>query len=75
MANGQTWDIFENDGLLNLQVPGQPPIPLYPGRDTDFVAKAVRATLSFSRNEANRVAGLTLKQNDVEITGRVTSDQ
>jgi D-alanyl-D-alanine-carboxypeptidase/D-alanyl-D-alanine-endopeptidase len=51
-----------NDGLF-AQATGQGPIPIFPSAPNEFFAKAVRASISFTRDPNGAVNGLVLHQN------------
>jgi len=51
-----------DDGLL-AQLTGQGPIPIFPSAPNEFFARAVRASVSFTRNPNGEVTALVLHQN------------
>jgi len=51
-----------NDGLL-VQATGQGPIPIFPSAPNEFFARAIRASVSFTRNPNGAINGLVLHQN------------
>jgi CubicO group peptidase (beta-lactamase class C family) len=50
------------DGALQLQIAGQPPLPIYASAELEFFARAVNTTLRFRQDEAGTIAELTLEQ-------------
>ena len=52
------------------QATGQPNFELFPSSETDFYLKVVSAQVSFLKDTAGNVTGLTLSQNGRKTTGK-----
>lgn len=61
--------ITSEDGKLMAQATGQSKFELFPLSETDFSLKVVSAQLSFIKDAAGNVTGLTLSQNGRKTTG------
>ena len=62
--------ITSEDGKLMAQATGQPKFELFPSSETDFYLKVVSAQVSFMKDGAGNVTGLTLSQNGRKTTGK-----
>jgi hypothetical protein len=62
--------ITSEDGKLMAQATGQPKFELFPSSETDFYFKVVSAQVSFIKDGAGNVTGLTLSQNGRKTTGK-----
>jgi CubicO group peptidase (beta-lactamase class C family) len=63
----------EDDRLLS-QATGQPSVELTPTSDSTFAVPVVRASLTFHRDDAGQVTGLTLHQNGNHIAHRLPDE-
>lgn len=59
---------------LEVQATGQPAIPVFASARDEFFYKAVDAQLSFRRDAAGRVNGVTLHQNGQDVPGPRVAD-
>jgi hypothetical protein len=64
--------ITSEDGKLMAQATNQPKFELFPSSETDFYLKVVSAQVSFIKDDAGNVTGLTLSQNGRKTTGKKT---
>lgn len=62
--------ITNEDGKLMGQPTGQPKFELFPSSETDFYLKVVSAQITFIKDTAGNVTGLTLTQNGRKTTGK-----
>ena len=62
--------ITSEDGKLMAQATNQPKFELFPSSETDFYLKVVSAQVSFIKDDAGNVTGLTLSQNGRKTTGK-----
>ena len=65
-----TIKITIEDGKLMAQATNQPKFELFPSSETDFYLKVVSAQVSFIKDGAGNVTGLTLSQNGRKTTGK-----
>lgn len=65
-----TIKITNEDGKLMAQATGQSKFELLPSSETDFYIKVVSAQVSFVKDAAGNVTGLTLSQNGRKTTGK-----
>lgn len=61
-APGVILSVTETNGALQLQLPGQPELPLSPTSDSTFAVEGVDAHLTFHRTDEGDVDALTLHQ-------------
>lgn len=64
--------ISVQDGMLRLEVGGQPPLPLYASSALEFFARVLNTTLAFRHDEAGRIAGLTLDQEGQRLEAQLS---
>ena len=62
--------VTNEDGKLMAQATNQPKFELFPSSETDFYLKVVSAQVSFMKDGAGNVTGLTLSQNGRKTTGK-----
>ena len=62
--------VTNEDGKLMAQATNQPKFELFPSSETDFYLKIVSAQVSFMKDGAGNVTGLTLSQNGRKTTGK-----
>jgi len=62
--------VTNEDGKLMAQATNQPKFELFPSSETDFYLKVVSAQVSFIKDGAGNVTGLTLSQNGRKTTGK-----
>lgn len=60
---------------LYMEVPGQPPIELEPSSETAFFAQVVNSTITFNKNDAGEITGLTIKQEWQELQANKIQEQ
>lgn len=59
--------ISQRDDSLFLEAKGQLPIELQPSSENTFFAQALDSEISFAKNEAGEVTGLSLKQEEQQM--------
>ncbi|HET9920392.1 MAG TPA: serine hydrolase [Ktedonobacteraceae bacterium] len=59
--------ISQRDDRLFLEAKGQSPIELRPSSENTFFAQALDSEISFAKNEAGEVTGLSLKQEEQQM--------
>lgn len=69
VASGIRYAVTESDGHVFLQITGQPPFEIYPSAKDEFYYKIVDAQVTFRRDAAGKVVGVTLHQNGDDVTG------
>ena len=62
--------ITSEDGKLMAQATNQPKFELFPSSETDFYLKVNSAQVSFIKDGAGNVTGMTLSQNGRKTTGK-----
>jgi hypothetical protein len=67
--------IFRINDALFAQATGQGPIAIFPSAPNEFFAKAVRASVSFTRNPDGVVNGLVLHQNGDRTAPRLSASE
>ena len=63
-------DITLEDGLLQVQATGQSKLPLFAESEERFFFRAVNAQVSFTKNAAGEVTGMTLHQGGRDQSAR-----
>ena len=66
LAPGVTITIARQEAGLIAQITGQPPFPLFAKSSTEFLLKAVGATVTFAMGDDGKVTSLTVHQNGQE---------
>ena len=69
VGDGITYTVTAFNGQVFLQVTGQAPLEIYPSAKDHFYYKIVDAQVTFQRNGAGKVVGVTLYQNGRNLTG------
>lgn len=66
--------ITKTENQLIAQATGQPTFEIFPKSNNEFYLKVVNAQLVFNKDDAGKVASVTLFQNGQEITGKRIED-
>lgn len=61
-------------GMLFIQAAGQPRLPLTASAKDEFFSRNIDLRISFSRNEAGRITGFTLRQGSAEVKANRTAN-
>jgi hypothetical protein len=67
--------IFRTNNELFAQATGQGPIAIFPSAQNEFFAKAVKASISFTRNPDGAVSGLVLHQNGDHAAPKLSASE
>jgi D-alanyl-D-alanine-carboxypeptidase/D-alanyl-D-alanine-endopeptidase len=67
--------IFRTNNELFAQATGQGPIAIFPSAQHEFFAKAVKASISFTRNPDGAVSGLVLHQNGDHAAPKLSASE
>lgn len=68
LGPGASMEMSITDGKLYTQITGQPKLEVFAENEDTFFLKEVKATLTFGKDDKNKIAGVTIKQGDREIT-------
>jgi len=60
--SGLRFVILEQNATLCLQFEQQPPLPIYPTSETDFIAKSINTKIKFEKDFSNLICALTISQ-------------
>ena len=62
--------ISRQEDTLLLQATGQPPLRLHPSSEDTFFAQPVHSELTFTRDEAGKITGIILRQEEQEMQAK-----
>jgi D-alanyl-D-alanine carboxypeptidase len=62
--------ISRQEDTLRLQATGQPPLQLHPSSQDTFFAQPLHSELTFTRDEAGKITGAILRQEEQETPAR-----
>ncbi len=68
LGPGASMEMSIADGKLYTQITGQPKLEVFAENETNFFLKEVKASLIFGKDEKDKIARVTIKQGDREIT-------